>query len=75
MIPQASAGAPILREIVWKAGVFDEAHRLKNKQSKVLEILKTFTFEHKLLLTGTPLQNNLDELFSLLNFMQPEVFQ
>ncbi|KAI9491153.1 SNF2 family N-terminal domain-containing protein [Zychaea mexicana] len=70
----ASAGASLLREVQWKAGVFDEAHRLKNKQSKVLEILKTFYIEHKLLLTGTPLQNNLDELYSLLNFMQPEVF-
>ncbi|KAI9316672.1 P-loop containing nucleoside triphosphate hydrolase protein [Dichotomocladium elegans] len=70
----ASAGAPVLRDIQWRCGVFDEAHRLKNKQSKVLEILKTFYIEHKLLLTGTPLQNNLDELYSLLNFMQPEIF-
>lgn len=41
----------------------------------MLEILKTFYIEHKLLLTGTPLQNNLDELYSLLNFMQPEIFK
>lgn len=70
----ASAGASHLREISWQAAVFDEAHRLKNKQSKVLEVLKTFTIFHKLLLTGTPLQNNLDELFSLLHFMQPEIY-
>lgn len=70
----ASAGAAHLREINWQCAVFDEAHRLKNKQSKVLEILKTFTIYHKLLLTGTPLQNNLDELFSLLHFMQPEIY-
>lgn len=70
----ASAGASHLREINWQAAVFDEAHRLKNKQSKVLEVLKTFTIYHKLLLTGTPLQNNLDELFSLLHFMQPEIY-
>ncbi|KAI8364631.1 SNF2 family N-terminal domain-containing protein [Radiomyces spectabilis] len=70
----ASAGAAQLRDIKWKCAVFDEAHRLKNKQSKVLEILKTFHLDHKLLLTGTPLQNNLDELYSLLNFMQPEIF-
>ncbi|OAD00786.1 hypothetical protein MUCCIDRAFT_10946, partial [Mucor lusitanicus CBS 277.49] len=70
----ASAGSPHIRDIPWKCAVFDEAHRLKNKQSKVGEILKTFSIDHKLLLTGTPLQNNLDELYSLLNFMQPEVF-
>ncbi|ORZ14695.1 SNF2 family N-terminal domain-domain-containing protein [Absidia repens] len=70
----ASSSAPLLSKIHWKCGVFDEAHRLKNKQSKVLEILRTFYIEHKLLLTGTPLQNNLDELYSLLNFMQPDVF-
>ncbi|CAO0790446.1 unnamed protein product [Mucor circinelloides] len=70
----ASLGAPHIKDIPWKCAVFDEAHRLKNKQSKVGEILKTFSIDHKLLLTGTPLQNNLDELYSLLNFMQPEVF-
>ncbi|KAG1118543.1 hypothetical protein G6F40_002114 [Rhizopus arrhizus] len=70
----ASAGALHLKDIPWKCAVFDEAHRLKNKQSKVGEVLKTFSIEHKVLLTGTPLQNNLDELYSLLNFMQPEIF-
>ncbi|CAO3697270.1 unnamed protein product [Rhizopus microsporus] len=70
----ASAGAAHLKDIPWKCAVFDEAHRLKNKQSKVGEVLKTFYIEHKVLLTGTPLQNNLDELYSLLNFMQPEIF-
>ncbi|KAI8991556.1 hypothetical protein BDF20DRAFT_845263 [Mycotypha africana] len=70
----ASAGAMTLKDIPWRCGVFDEAHRLKNKNSKVLEILRTFYMDHKLLLTGTPLQNNLGELYSLLNFMQPEIF-
>lgn len=70
----ASVGAPHIKDIPWKCAVFDEAHRLKNKQSKVGELLKAFSIDHKLLLTGTPLQNNLDELYSLLNFMQPEVF-
>ncbi|KAI8968258.1 SNF2 family N-terminal domain-containing protein [Mycotypha africana] len=70
----ALAGVQQLKDIPWRCGVFDEAHRLKNKQSKVGEVLKTFIIDHKLLLTGTPLQNNLDELYSLLNFMQPEDF-
>ncbi|CAO0794785.1 unnamed protein product [Mucor circinelloides] len=70
----ASAGAMTLKDIPWRCGVFDEAHRLKNKNSKVLEVLKTFYMDHKLLLTGTPLQNNLGELYSLLHFMQPDIF-
>lgn len=70
----ASAGAMTLKDIPWRCGVFDEAHRLKNKNSKVLEILKTFYMDHKLLLTGTPLQNNLGELYSLLQFMQPDIY-
>ncbi|CAO3638143.1 unnamed protein product [Cunninghamella blakesleeana] len=70
----AIASASALKSVPWKCAVFDEAHRLKNKQSKVGEILKLFHMDHKLLLTGTPLQNNLDELYSLLSFMQPDVF-
>ncbi|ORZ15904.1 P-loop containing nucleoside triphosphate hydrolase protein [Absidia repens] len=70
----AIASASQLRGVPWKCAVFDEAHRLKNKQSKVGEILKMFHMDQKLLLTGTPLQNNLDELYSLLSFMQPDVF-
>ncbi|RKP40233.1 SNF2 family N-terminal domain-containing protein, partial [Dimargaris cristalligena] len=69
-----SAGAGHLKSIPWRAGVFDEAHRLKNKASKVLEFLNDYSFEHRLLLTGTPLQNSMHELFSLLNFLQPDRF-
>uniref|UniRef100_A0A3Q3WNK6 Uncharacterized protein n=1 Tax=Mola mola TaxID=94237 RepID=A0A3Q3WNK6_MOLML len=57
-----------LKSIDWACLVVDEAHRLKNNQSKVL------TADHKLLLTGTPLQNNLEELFHLLNFLTPNRF-
>ncbi|KAF9945234.1 hypothetical protein BGZ70_003953, partial [Mortierella alpina] len=42
--------------------------------SKVSEILKTYNLEHRVLLTGTPLQNSLDELFALLNFLEPTRF-
>ncbi|RCI00137.1 hypothetical protein CU097_010915 [Rhizopus azygosporus] len=70
----ASASAMTLKDIPWRCGVFDEAHRLKNKNSKVLEVLRTFYIDHKLLLTGTPLQNNLGELYSLLHFMAPHIY-
>ena len=68
------SGQHHLRNIIWRVGIFDEAHRLKNKVSKAAEVLQTFQFEHKVLLTGTPIQNSLDELFALLNFLQPHRF-
>ncbi|ORX92777.1 hypothetical protein K493DRAFT_263097 [Basidiobolus meristosporus CBS 931.73] len=69
-----TSGSLQLAPIQWRVAVFDEAHRLKNKSSKVLEMLKTYHLEHRLLLTGTPLQNSMHELFSLLNFLQPDRF-
>lgn len=68
------SGQHHLRNIIWRVGIFDEAHRLKNKASKAAEVLQTFQIEHKVLLTGTPIQNSLDELFALLNFLQPHRF-
>uniref|UniRef100_A0A4W6EIQ8 Chromodomain helicase DNA binding protein 5 n=1 Tax=Lates calcarifer TaxID=8187 RepID=A0A4W6EIQ8_LATCA len=52
----------------------DQAHRLKNNQSKFFRILNGYKIYYKLLLTGTPLQNNLEELFHLLNFLTPDRF-
>ncbi|CAH1277583.1 CHD7 [Branchiostoma lanceolatum] len=63
-----------LREIPWRAVIIDEAHRLKNRNCKLLEGLNILDLEHRVLLTGTPLQNNVEELFSLLNFLEPEQF-
>ncbi|XP_071959040.1 chromodomain-helicase-DNA-binding protein 8-like [Antedon mediterranea] len=63
-----------LSEIEWRAVVIDEAHRLKNRNCKLLEGLKILDMEHRVLLTGTPLQNNIEELFSLLQFLEPGRF-
>lgn len=52
----------------------DEGHRLKNFNCKLVKELKQYTSESRLILTGTPLQNNLAELWSLLNFLLPEAF-
>ncbi|XP_051895306.1 chromodomain-helicase-DNA-binding protein 5 isoform X3 [Pristis pectinata] len=61
----------ILGSIDWACLVVDEAHRLKNNQSKYFRVLNAYKIDYKLLLTGTPLQNNLEELFHLLNFLTP----
>ncbi|GMF25659.1 unnamed protein product [Phytophthora lilii] len=59
---------------VWKYMVIDEGHRLKNMNCRLVRELKRAPSENRLLLTGTPLQNNLTELWSLLNFILPDVF-
>ena len=59
----------------WKYLVIDEGHRLKNMNCTLIRVLKKLNVNNKLLLTGTPLQNNLKELWSLLNFILPDIFQ
>ncbi|XP_040291950.1 lymphoid-specific helicase [Bufo bufo] len=58
----------------WKYMILDEGHRIKNMNCRLIRELKQFRSDNKLLLTGTPLQNNLAELWSLLNFLLPDVF-
>ena len=54
--------------------VIDEAHRIKNVDSILSQIVRSFISRGRLLITGTPLQNSLKELFALLNFICPEIF-
>lgn len=94
------ADCPELKKLQWRCVVIDEAHRLKNRNCKLLEGLKLMNLvssdvvpsgrfwsllrvlkrclwskqEQKVLLTGTPLQNSVEELFSLLNFLEPQQF-
>ncbi|PPQ67269.1 hypothetical protein CVT25_005853 [Psilocybe cyanescens] len=62
------------RKIEWDCCVYDEGHVLKNFQSQRYQSLLKFGSNWRLLLTGTPLQNNLQELVSLLNFILPDQF-
>ena len=62
-----------LLQVDWKYIVIDEAQRMKDRQSKLAKDLDRFTASRRLLLTGTPLQNELRELWSLLNLLLPEV--
>lgn len=64
-----------LCKIQWQYIVVDEGHRMKNTKSKFAMTLGTsYCSAHRILLTGTPLQNNLAELWSLLNFLLPKIF-
>lgn len=63
-----------LNKFKWQYMIVDEAHKLKNKDSKISIFSRRINTRNRLLLTGTPLQNNLLELWALLNFMMPSVF-
>ncbi|KAJ7224436.1 SNF2 family N-terminal domain-containing protein [Mycena pura] len=63
-----------LKKFSFEYIVIDEAHRIKNVDSILSQIVRTFLSRGRLLITGTPLQNNLKELFALLNFICPEIF-
>jgi ATP-dependent DNA helicase len=63
-----------LQKYSWKYIVVDEGHRIKNLNCRLIHELKSFKSANRLLLTGTPLQNSLAELWSLLNFLLPEIF-
>lgn len=63
-----------LSKIDWAFIVVDEGHRMKNADAKLFRELQQFKSATRLLITGTPLQNNLKELWSLLHFLMPETF-
>ncbi|CAH6720963.1 ISWI chromatin-remodeling complex ATPase Isw2p [[Candida] jaroonii] len=63
-----------LKKVKWEYIIVDEAHRIKNEDSSLSQIIRLFYSRNRLLITGTPLQNNLHELWALLNFLLPDVF-
>jgi SWI/SNF-related matrix-associated actin-dependent regulator of chromatin subfamily A member 5 len=63
-----------LKKFSFEYIIIDEAHRIKNVDSILSQIVRSFTSRGRLLITGTPLQNNMKELFALLNFICPEIF-
>lgn len=63
-----------LKQFAWEYIIIDEAHRIKNEESSLAQVIRLFNSRNRLLITGTPLQNNLHELWALLNFLLPDVF-
>ncbi|KAI9706991.1 MAG: hypothetical protein M1820_004579 [Bogoriella megaspora] len=58
----------------WKFIIIDEGHRIKNLNCRLIRELQSYQSANRLLITGTPLQNNLTELWSLLHFLMPDIF-
>ncbi|KAI5184557.1 hypothetical protein NEHOM01_0232 [Nematocida homosporus] len=67
-------GKSTFQTINWQYIVIDEAHRIKNEETMLSKVVRLIPCTNRLLLTGTPLQNNIHELWALLNFLAPEVF-
>jgi len=63
-----------LKRFAYQYIIIDEGHRMKNAASKLSATLMQYESAHRVLLTGTPLQNNLHELWALLNFLLPKIF-
>jgi SNF2 family DNA or RNA helicase len=68
--------ANFMAKVNWVYIIVDEGHRMKNAKSKLTTTLSMkFPSKFRILITGTPLQNNLNELWSLLNFLLPDIFR
>ena len=63
-----------LSHFKFKYLVIDEGQRVKNRDCRLVRELKKLNTENRLLLSGTPIQNTLEELWSLLNFVNPQIF-
>lgn len=63
--------ATLLKDEQWRYVILDEAHAIKNASAAVTKAVKTIPARHRLALSGTPIQNRLDELWSLFDFLMP----
>lgn len=68
----AAEDSSVLKPVPWECLIVDEGQRLKNDGSLLYKVLSGYKIRHKVLLTGTPLQNSPRELFNLLQFLDPQ---
>ena len=64
----------LTQKVMWRTMILDEGHRVKNEETAAHQVLKRVKRQHTLLLTGTPIQNNLHELYAILSFLHPDIF-
>ena len=69
-----NAEAERLGRIPWQSMIVDEGHRLKSQNGLLYQTLCSFRSAHKVILSGTPVQNNLSEFFTMLHFLDPVKF-
>ncbi|GIL63033.1 hypothetical protein Vafri_17166 [Volvox africanus] len=74
MVNSQHFGASLKQHLIWRYLVLDEGHKVKNENTHVSHGMRHIRRQQVLMLTGTPVQNNLHELFALLNFMYPDIF-
>jgi DNA excision repair protein ERCC-6 len=55
----------------WHYVILDEGHKIRNPDAKITIVAKCFRTPHRLILSGSPIQNNLKELWSLFDFVFP----
>jgi SWI/SNF-related matrix-associated actin-dependent regulator of chromatin subfamily A member 5 len=74
MMKSKSVRRPLVQSTHWRYIILDEGHIIRNEDTNIAHTMRAMHFQQVILLTGTPLQNNLHELWSLLNFLEPDIF-
>src|SRR5439155_7627914 len=61
----------LLKEIAWSGIILDEAQNIKNPATRQSRAARSLTADYRIALTGTPVENNVGELWSIMDFMNP----
>jgi len=75
MITSSNMKGVLTSKLWWRVIVIDEGHKIKNDETGLSQAMRSMNGQYRLLLSGTPLQNNLHELWAMLNFLDPVLFE